>query len=1146
MHDADEMTEGSRKRPRVEQGDSSVLTMCQACHMVDITAPQPHFSLFCEEKCLICAACFSRCSSDRQCQPFLVCPCCDSHRTQWEVKYTETSSASRSGNQRTISAAHQSATIEPNKIEDPVRYHQRMADLESVSGSSGADDFIGFSLTICKNRQVQAQSQMYRVGGDCNDWGEDQLHMLEDLFQHYHHMLITHDDLRQGVDINPHSPTPTARGLRSLASDDYSPLHRMVFMMAYGEHLGKHTPFEPKAQGLGFQKLVMTTFAATDMIRHVRAPTNNQGVLKAGVSSLLRAFSVSKDVYSILNELGVSASYQTVRRGNLKQYARKLQEGVEGGVGHLKFSKFSHMGNHFDNCGYFQGGCAERVGYLQTTLFFFVITGKLDMRSWSIYWDPERPDVTPLSRERKKWEEEQLKTDVGYESVLAPRTEDHERHASAILEVIDELLNMVKNETMFTYEDAEHMVENNSYEWIHKVTDLFGLQSLIEPADGGRIESVYVDVDDDTEGATHLDANNAFSDVPMQADLNKKSTCEAVIDYTALHQAAILEHEDLDEGWENERPILLDIPSVLACDGAPARMMKRMQLLNPERWIATIISGGFHMTLSSYKALGKMFGFSHLVDFFSLWRKTDGQLKWVMEPGDPNQIEDELIMMIFGLLIDAIMGLVATKRQNNPDVPFDISAVDVLDHMRSRAKMYPMVNLVLQTLPLAGMIFMMQQAEANADADCYMSAMRLLVNVFAASHQTGYVFLVNEFFRDWHCMSDAERVLFKKSFLFRKTKNGSNIFPDRFVEWCVRYIRQGTGKKAISADYINVVTQHALLLNERSKTKQSVKNQKPPDTEKGRKDQQLDKVCQEVLLMSRDRNNFGPGPPIYAPTKCWNDRRDMDRTKWEEVLSSDVCSDVYTPSGDKKVNPELLFYLSTGKKRSENYFTTFSMLGEPTKIERSEKENEGGVSLALIEGDMSKVTGNATDALERWVSLDQEFLEKRGVFVTEEVTKELKYLNSELGLGDKVVPGTNDRGNSTKSLKIIAIIEARQTLIAKDPGWVAKRQAKVLIESGGSGDASSAETFEERVERELESPFFSFIGTVARTTYAAKIYNFAAATASASASAAVPSPSPSYAHVGMSQGSDATFQSSQSTGAFAGRGISSLRREDYK
>jgi hypothetical protein len=101
----------------------------------------------------------------------------------------------------------------------------------------------------------------------------------------------------------------------------------------------------------------------------------------------------------------------------------------------------------------------------------------------------------------------------------------------------------------------------------------------------------------------------------------------------------------------------------------------------------------------------------------------------------------------------------------------------------------------------------------------------------------------------------------------------------------------------------------------------------------------------------------------------------------------------------------------------------------------------------------------------------------------------LKYLNSELGLENKVVPGTNTKGNSTKVFKIIAIIEARQKLIAMDPGWVAARRAKVLVENGGSGDESSVETFEDRVQQELgDTSFFSFYGTLARLTYAAKIY----------------------------------------------------------
>jgi hypothetical protein len=165
--------------------------------------------------------------------------------------------------------------MEPDKTEDPVRYHQRMADRELEPGSAGADNFIGFSLTMCKDRHVTVLSGMYPFGGDCNDWGEEQRHLLENIFQNFHHLLRTNEGQRQRQgDINPHCAPPTAQGLRSLGSNDYSPLHRMIFMMAYGEPLRKYTSFDPHAPR--FQKLVITTFAVTDMLRNVR--TEKQGV----------------------------------------------------------------------------------------------------------------------------------------------------------------------------------------------------------------------------------------------------------------------------------------------------------------------------------------------------------------------------------------------------------------------------------------------------------------------------------------------------------------------------------------------------------------------------------------------------------------------------------------------------------------------------------------------------------------------------------------------------------------------------------------------------------------------------------------------------------------------------------------------------
>jgi hypothetical protein len=214
--------------------------------------------------------------------------------------------------------------------------------------------------------------------------------------------------------------------------------------------------------------------------------------------------------------------------------------------------------------------------------------------------------------------------------------------------------------------------------------------------------------------------------------------------------------------------------------------------------------------------------------------------------------------------------------------------------MLARAKKYPMVFLILNSVPLAGMIFILQDAEANADAEAYLSAMRLLLSVFCSSHQTGYVFLICQFFQNWFCASDAERTLYEKVFLFRQTKNGHSIFPDHFVEWSVRYLRAFTGKKAI-CKYGSIVCQSALLLNERCFIKQSIKKEgkSAPDTDEERKFLSLDKVMQESLLYFRDLNLFGPGAARHVPAKPWQARKDMNREEWKEASERECRS----PSG---------------------------------------------------------------------------------------------------------------------------------------------------------------------------------------------------------------------------------------------------------
>jgi hypothetical protein len=443
--------------------------------------------------------------------------------------------------------------------------------------------------------------------------------------------------------------------------------------------------------------------------------------------------------------------------------------------------------------------------------------------------------------------------------------------------------------------------------------------------------------------------------------------------------------------------------------------------------------------------------------------------------------------------------------------------------MLARAKKYPMVFLILNSVPLAGMIFILQDAEANADAEAYLSAMKLLLSVFCSSHQTGYVFLICQFFQNWFCASEAEQALYKNVFLFRKTKNGRNIFPDRFVEWSVRYLRAFTGKKAIRKDYGNIVCQSALLLNERCSVKQSIKKEckpAPPDTEEERKLLALDRVMQECLLYFRDLNLFGIGAPRHVPSKPWKTRKGMDRQTWEEA-SETKCK---SPSGRTEVNPERGFFLSPGLGLGKDYFTHFNVEGDITSAERSEQV----VSLTLIEGDLAKVAAATANNAERYVSVDASFLNTKGMITLAELKTELKFLNDKLleiypamprFKAEKQQPGNRA---PNKMSYIHAVVQAREALVVHDAEWAVKRKAELTT---ASETDTITDSYETRRAKELRSPFYSFEGTDARREYAGIRHSFTTPSATPPPPAAA-SPSMSDRHVG----SQDTTASSPSTG----------------
>ena len=157
------------------------------------------------------------------------------------------------------------------------------------------------------------------------------------------------------------------------------------------------------------------------------------------------------------------------------------------------------------------------------------------------------------------------------------------------------------------------------------------------------------------------------------------------------------------------------------------------------------------MGLTAHKKRGAIFANSHLNDVFSSWRTTNGKLKWVTEPGDPNQIESELPMYVLGMYTGAMRAMLIVKiaeaeAQDDDVEEIKVSPGDVVDFMINRSKEEPLVFVMLIELRYAELTFMLREAEKNGDADLYSTALKYLSPLFAAAHATKYVSMTSDFF----------------------------------------------------------------------------------------------------------------------------------------------------------------------------------------------------------------------------------------------------------------------------------------------------------------------------------------------------------------------------------------------------------------
>ena len=170
--------------------------------------------------------------------------------------------------------------------------------------------------------------------------------------------------------------------------------------------------------------------------------------------------------------------------------------------------------------------------------------------------------------------------------------------------------------------------------------------------------------------------NNIYLDLPYHEDLGKAATVRELMSYAArnLTDAAdvglqdtdrlILRSEDNEESQDisgaqvghefslnhldsfQEEPLQRSLGAIITGDGAPVEISHRIkdEESSTGKTIfdnVTFLLSGFHTKLEFYRMKSKLteefWGY-----FVSKWRTSALEMKWIMEPSDPNDLENEL------------------------------------------------------------------------------------------------------------------------------------------------------------------------------------------------------------------------------------------------------------------------------------------------------------------------------------------------------------------------------------------------------------------------------------------------------------------------------------------------------------------------
>jgi hypothetical protein len=294
--------------------------------------------------------------------------------------------------------------------------------------------------------------------------------------------------------------------------------------------------------------------------------------------------------------------------------------------------------------------------------------------------------------------------------------------------------------------------------------------------------------------------NNHDAKMEVQhMDLSAKPSLTAICNYLCTSQTnqSAQWNDEKSNYCDTAEPPLAEIMIGCGCDGQPAVAMRRIlaadaqsgsSRLYPKSFLCSF--GGMHTVMKGLNASGEYFQ-ELLKDVWSSFRDTWEKVQWILFPSDPRQREVEYSWCLLAHYYIAAANLRRLKGG-------DVSAVEVNDFMLQRAKEYPLCAMVLLEIRVGTILKLLRNSEKigkRGSVSMFLTAIRLIMPLFAVTHKTDYMFLCQDLLKWYHCASPAMRKIYDEFIFTQLTSNNQPIFHDCFVEQSVMHVRKIAGKK---------------------------------------------------------------------------------------------------------------------------------------------------------------------------------------------------------------------------------------------------------------------------------------------------------------------------------------------------------------